>query len=597
MGRPAIRIANCSGFFGDRLSAAAEMVEGGPIDVLTGDYLAELTMSLLWRSRAQHPDGGYASTFLSQLEQVLGTCLEKGIKIVSNAGGLNPAGLAEKIEHLAGDLGFSPRVAYLEGDDLLSRLGSFQQSGHRFVHLDRGVPLLGSGITPITANAYLGAWGIKQALEAGAEVVVTGRVTDAALTIGPAAWHHQWSRDDWDPLAGALVAGHIIECGAQASGGNYSFFREVPGLESVGFPLVEVDGDGGCVVTKHPGTGGLVSVGTVTAQILYEIAGPEYHNPDVTARFDSIRLEEVGLDRVAVSGVEGQPPPPDLKVALNYLGGYRNTMTFGLAGLEVEEKARAVEAALWAGLGGKEQFARAEARLLRSDRPDPETNDEALAYLRVTVMDPDQSKVGRRFSRAAVALALSHYPGFFLTSPPTDATPYAVYWPTTIPADLVPMRVVMGADAWEVSSVSPRSGTRPRPSVEVSRVPPGPSALPSPRRLLPLGTLVGARSGDKGGNANLGLWVKDPTAFDWLREFLTVDTLRRLMPEVEGLDIDRYEFANLLALNFVIKGLLGEGVSSSDRTDPQAKSLGEFLRARLVEIPEELVPEQLPGPR
>jgi hypothetical protein len=599
MGRRSIRIANCSGFFGDRHSAATEMVNGGPIDVLTGDYLAELTMALLWRSRAHNPEGGYASTFLPQLEEVLGSCLEKGIRIVTNAGGLNPAGLAERIEKLADDLGFSPRVAYLEGDDLLPRLGLLQEQGHQLIHLDRGVPLAGSGVTPITANAYLGGWGIKQALEAGAEVVVTGRVTDAALVIGPAAWHHQWSRDDWDRLAGALVAGHIIECGAQASGGNYSFFREVPGLESVGFPLVEIDGEGGCVVTKHPGTGGLVSIGTVTAQLLYEIAGLEYHNPDVTALFDTVRLEQVGPDRVAVTGTEGRPPPADLKVALNYLGGYRNTITFGLAGLEVEEKARALETALWAELGGKEQFARAEVRLFRSDRPDPSTNDEALAYLRVTVMDPDQSKVGRRFSRAAVGLALSHYPGFFLTTPPADASPYAVYWPTAIPAELVPMRVVMGNDVWEVSSVPPGPGPPPgpRPWLPGPTIPAGKPASPSPPRVLPLGTVAGTRSGDKGGNANVGFWVREQAAFEWLREFLTVETLRRLMPEAGELDIDRYEFANLLALNFVIKGLLGEGVSSSDRNDPQAKSLGEFLRARLVEIPGELVPEQLRSAR
>ncbi|HKX74782.1 MAG TPA: acyclic terpene utilization AtuA family protein [Acidimicrobiia bacterium] len=592
-----LRIANCSGFFGDRLAAAREMVEGGPIDVLTGDYLAELTMAILWRTRSRQPDGGYASTFLTQMEEVLGTCLERGIKVVSNAGGLNPAGLAERLEKLAGDLGYTPKIAYLEGDDLLSRLPELEAQGHEFRHLDRDLPLRGSGVTPLTANAYLGGWGIKTALEQGADVVICGRVTDAALVIGPAAWHHRWRRDDWDSLAGALVAGHIIECGAQATGGNYAFFAEVPGLAHIGFPLVEMEADGSFVVTKHPHTGGLVSVGTVTAQLLYEISGNEYLNPDVTALFDTIRLEEVGPDRVAVSQVQGVPPPADLKVALNYLGGYRNAMTFGLAGLNIEEKARLLEEALWTELGGKDQFATAHAQLIASAREDPETNDDALSYLRVTVMDPDQEKVGRRFSRTAVEFALSHYPGFFLTSPPGEATPYAVYWPTTIPASLVPMRVVMGDDSWDVPSAVPET-----PAAEGAFVSPlsNQSAPPADNpplathhsKRVPLGALAGARSGDKGGNANVGFWVRSQDAYDWLAAFLTVDELLRLLPEAAGLRIERHDFPNLWALNFVINGLLGEGVSSSTRTDPQAKSLGEFLRAKLVPIPESLLPNQ-----
>jgi len=582
-----LRIANCSGFYGDRWSAAAEMVNGGPIDVLTGDYLAELTMSILWRTRLRNPDAGYATTFLTQMEEVLGACLERGIKVVSNAGGLNPAGLAERLSKVAGDLGLSPRIAYVEGDDLLERLDDLQDEGHEFRNLDRGTPLAAAGITPLTANAYLGGWGIAEALAAGADVVVTGRVTDAALVIGPAAWHHSWGRDDWDALAGALVAGHIIECGAQACGGNYAFFHEVPGLDHVGFPLVEMAEDGSCVVTKHAGTGGLVTVGTVTAQLLYEIGGVEYHNPDVTALFDTIRLDQIGPDRVGVSGVNGIPPPPDLKVALNYLGGYRNSMTFGLAGLHIDDKASLIEEALWKSTGGPETFSRSEVRLFRSDRPDPATNDDALAYLRVTVMDPDEQKVSRPFSRAAVELALSHYPGFFVTGPPGEASPYAVYWPTTIPAELVPMTVVLGEKRWHVSSVAPDT-TRPTTHHSPPTTPDVSRLTPHASRLLPLGSLAGARSGDKGGNANVGFWVNSDAAFDWLRWYLTVEELHRLMPEAEGLEIERYELPNLRALNFVIKELLGEGVSSSTRTDPQAKSLGEFLRAKVVPVPENL---------
>lgn len=591
-----LRVANCSGFFGDRISAAKEMVEGGPIDVLTGDYLAELTMAILWRTRQKDPDAGYATTFLTQMEQVLGTCLDRRIRIVSNAGGINPAGLAGRLARLAAEVGLSPRIAHVEGDDLLFRISGLQVEGHEFRHLDSGMALAGSGVTPLTANAYLGGWGIKEALDRGADIVITGRVTDAALVVGPAAWNFGWERNDWDALAGAVVAGHIVECGAQATGGNYAFFDEVPGLARVGFPVAEIRSDGSSVITKHPGTGGLVSVGTVTAQLLYEIGASQYLNPDVTSMFETINLHQEGPDRVRVSGISGAPPPRDLKVALNYMGGFRNTMTFGIAGLEVEAKAALLQDALWQVIGDRNQFEAVDVRMLGSRSENPATNDEALSYLRVTVKDPDEEKVGRRFSRGAVELALSHYPGLFLTTPPGDAVRYAVYWPTSIPAELVPMKVVFEDDEWEVSSVAPsgqaRSDKTEDGSESVGPLGDAPSRFRLPTsdsRLAPLGAIAGARSGDKGGNANVGFWVRSHEAYAWLENYLTVERIHQLMPEADGLDVDRFELPNLLALNFVIKGLLGEGVSSSLRTDPQAKSLGEFLRARWVDIPKELM--------
>ena len=274
MADTAFRIANCSGFYGDRLSAAREMVEGGPIDVLTGDYLAELTMAILYRSRVKRPELGYATTFLTQMEQVLGRCLEKKIRVVVNAGGLNPKGCAEALGKIAETLGLKPRIAYLTGDDVLDRLQAWQHQGLALAHLDKGMPLSALKAPVLTANAYLGGWGIAEALARGADVVITGRVTDASLVVGPAAWRFGWGRDDWDRLASAVVAGHILECGAQCTGGNYAFFQEVPTYTKIGFPLAEMEADGSFVVTKHAGTGGLVSVGTVTAQLLYEIDAP-----------------------------------------------------------------------------------------------------------------------------------------------------------------------------------------------------------------------------------------------------------------------------------------------------------------------------------
>jgi hypothetical protein len=580
-----LRIANCSGFYGDRLSAAREMVEGGPIDVLTGDYLAELTMMILARDRMKNPAAGYARTFVRQMEEVLGTCVARGIKVVVNAGGLNPSGLASEIEQLATHLGVEARVAYVDGDDLLPRLPALQEQGVELRHLDKNVPLNELKAPVVTANAYLGAWGIVEALRHGADVVICPRVTDAALTLGPAAWKFDWARDDWDRLAGGIVAGHIIECGAQCTGGNYSFFKEVPDIARVGFPIAEMQGDGSFVITKHPATGGLVSVGTVTAQLLYEIQGVRYLNPDVTTRFDSVRLQQDGPDRVRVFGVKGEPPPPATKVCINYLGGHRNSMTFVLTGLDIEEKARVAEDTLWTLLGGREQFAEVSVRLTRHDRPDPSTNDAAFAFLQVTVKDPDAAKVGRAFSSKAVEMALANYPGFFVTTPPAEASPFGVYWPALVPSELIEQRVHIGGDVITVPPVSLSSQPREAEVAAVS-LPPPPSG---PTERLPLGTICGARSGDKGGDANVGLWVRNPGEYAWLEHYLTVARFKELVRDAAALEVERHAFPNLLSLNFIVHGLLGDGVAASTRSDPQAKSFGEYVRAKVVDIPRSLL--------
>ena len=585
MGTP-LRIANCSGFYGDRISAAREMVEGGPIDVLTGDWLAELTMLILARARARNPALGYARSFLTQMEQVLGTCLDRGIKIVSNAGGLAPQACAEGVADVARRLGLAPTVAYVNGDDLLARLGDLATAGRGLVHAETGEPLEDTS-SFLTANAYLGCFGIVEALTRGADVVVTGRVTDAAIVCGPAAWHHGWARDDWDALAGAVVAGHVVECGAQVTGGNYSFFTEVPGMARVGFPWVEVAEDGSSVVGKHDGTGGQVSIGTVTSQLLYEIAAPAYLGPDVTARFDTIRLDEVGPDRVRISGVRGEPPPPTLKVATNELGGYRQDLTVAITGLDVEAKARLVEEAFWRACPvAPEEFARVTTRLVRTDKPDPATNEEAVALWRLTLKDPDEAKVGRGVANAVVELALSTIPGFFiLGSAPGPGSPFGVYRPALVGADLVPQYVTMlGGATHVVDSVAPAGAARVEPA-------PGPDA-PAPRGptvRAPLGAVVGARSGDKGGHANLGVFARGDAAWVWLDGFLTVERLRELLPEAAGLAVDRYRLPALRALNFVLHDLLEEGVAASSRQDAQAKGLGEWLRCRVVDVPASLL--------
>ncbi|WP_020672775.1 acyclic terpene utilization AtuA family protein [Amycolatopsis nigrescens] len=559
-----IRIGNASGFYGDRFSAVEEMLTGGPLDVLTGDYLAELTMLILGRDRLKDPNRGYAKTFLRQLKQNLLLAREKDVKIVANAGGLNPAGLAGALRELAAELGADVRIAHVEGDDLLARAEE-----------------LGLG-KPLTANAYLGAWGIVDCLKAGADVVVTGRVTDASLIVGPAAAHFGWRRDDYDALAGAVAAGHVIECGAQATGGNYAFFTEHE-LGVPGFPIAEIEADGSSVITKHDGTGGVVNAGTVTAQLLYEITGARYAGPDVTTRFDTVTLAEQGRDRVRISGAKGEPPPPTLKVCLNTVGGFRNETTFVLTGLDIEEKAALVRGQLEAALEPKPP---AEVRwtLARTDHEDADTEQRASALLHCAVKDADADVAGRAFSGAAIELALASYPGFHVTAPPSAASPYGVYTASFVDANEVP-HVAVRPDGARVD-VAAAMETLELSDVEDPELPEPPPA--GRTRRVPLGTAFGARSGDKGGSANVGVWARSDPGWRWLAHELTVAEFRRLLPETAGLPVRRYLLPNLRALNFVVDGLLGQGVASQARFDPQAKALGEWLRGRYADLPEEL---------
>ncbi|MFF4834801.1 acyclic terpene utilization AtuA family protein [Streptomyces sp. NPDC001315] len=558
-----LRIGNASGFYGDRFDALREMLTGGELDVLTGDYLAELTMLILGRDRLKDPAAGYARTFLRQLEECLGLAHERGVRIVTNAGGLNPAGLADAVRRLADRIGIPARVAHVEGDDLRARCPD-----------------------SLAAHAYLGGFGIAACLREGADIVVTGRVTDAALVTGPAAAHFGWAADDHDRLAGAVVAGHILECGTQATGGNYAFFSQGDGdVRRPGFPLAELHADGSCVITKHPGTGGFVDVGTVTAQLLYETGGARYAGPDVTARLDTVRLTQNGPDRVRVEGVRGEAPPPTLKVGLNRLGGFRNEVVFVLTGLDVEAKAALVREQMTDAFA---EHPPAEVRwdLVRTDRTDADSEETASALLRLVVHDPDQAVVGRALSGAAVELALASYPGFHVLAPPGKGAPYGVFEADHVPQDTVEHRAVL------------HDGRRIHvPAAHDTLVlhdvpePPPPEPVPptAPTRRAPLGLVAGARSGDKGGDANVGVWVRTDDAWRWLVHTLTVERLRELLPETAELTVVRHVLPNLRALNFVVEGILGAGVAAQHRFDPQAKALGEWLRSRHLDIPEALL--------
>ncbi|WP_328829975.1 DUF1446 domain-containing protein [Streptomyces sp. NBC_00252] len=560
-----LRIGNASGFYGDRFDALREMLTGGQLDVLTGDYLAELTMLILGRDRLKDPGAGYARTFLRQLEECLGLAHERGVRIVTNAGGLNPAGLADAVRKLADRLGVPVRVAHVEGDDLAARYPD-----------------------ALAAHAYLGGFGIAACLEAGADIVVTGRVTDAALVTGPAAAHFGWGAEDYDRLAGAVVAGHVLECGTQATGGNYAFFTEHPPekLRRPGFPLAEVYEDGSSVVTKHPGTGGVVDVGTVTAQLLYETHGARYPGPDVTARLDTVRLSGDGDDRVRIDGVRGEAPPATLKVGLNRLGGFRNEVAFVLTGLDIERKATLVREQLDLVLrDAKSRPSEVRWDLARTDHADAPTEETASALLRLVVRDADQDVVGRSLSAAAVELALASYPGFHVLTPPGKGAPYGVFDDVYVPHGAVDHVAVLH-DGRRIA-VAPAHDTLVLEDVPEPALPEPPPDGPTAR--APLGLVAGARSGDKGGNANVGVWARTDEAWRWLAHALTVERFRQLLPETAELEVTRHVLPNLRALDFVVVGILGEGVAAQHRFDPQAKALGEWLRSRRLDIPEVLL--------
>ena len=584
MSKNTIKIANCSGFYGDRLSAAKEMVDGGPIDVLTGDYLAELTMAILYGQKIQRGEkAGYVGTFLKQLKQIASSCSEKNIKVVSNAGGLNPKSMAEEVKNILDSEGLNLKVAYIDGDDFMDKFDELKKNGEELKNLDTGVSLFKQSLPAVSANYYLGCWGIKKALDEGADIVICPRVTDAALVMGPAAWKFNWSRDDYDELAGSLAAGHIIECGAQATGGNYSFFKEVPSFQNVGFPIAEIEESGNFKIYKHKGTGGLVSTGTVTAQLLYEISSPKYLSPDVIAHFDSLKIEDLGDDKVFISNVKGSPPTNKHKACINLAGGYKNSMELIVTGLDIEEKAKIFTDELFRSLGGKDEFDDVSIQLIRTDKKEPLTNEEAMAILKIDVKSSSPEKVGRIFSAKVIELALANYPGWTAQSEIKQASPFISYWPALVDSKNVEEKLHISNKSKVIEIVKHEEQPINLEKINIDEY------ISKDIEKINFGRIFGTRSGDKGGCANLGVWAKDASSYSYLYHFLTVEQLKKLLPDLECFEIERYELPNIFALNFYVKGILENGVSSNNRKDGQAKSLGEYLGTKLIDCPKEFI--------
>lgn len=442
-----IRVASGQGFWGDDREAPVRQVEGGPIDYLVMDYLAEVTMSIMQKQKGRDPSAGYARDFVPLMERILPTCVERGVRVVSNAGGVNPQGCAEAVVEAGRRAGVEgrARVGVIQGDDILDRLDDLLEAGHRLQSMETGEPLETVRDRVRSANLYLGAEPIVEALRRGADVILSGRSTDTALTYAPMIHEFGWSADDYDRMAAGVIAGHINECGAQASGGNaLADWWTMPEMENVGFPIIEADASGEFVVTKHEGTGGRVSRATVTEQILYEMGDPsEYITPDVTADFTSIALEEEGEDRVRVSGIRGASPTEFLKVSIAYTAGWKAVGTLVYAWPDAPAKAREADRILRARLDrlGLE-FDEIRTELVGWDAThghlvgDPPP-DQPEVELRVAVRGPDREAVDR-FGRELAPLILTGPPsvtGFGGGRPRPQEI--MAFWPALIRKDAV----------------------------------------------------------------------------------------------------------------------------------------------------------------
>jgi hypothetical protein len=586
--RRPLRIAAVSGAIGDHAGAIAAAVHGEPVDVLIGDYLAEFTMAgvigaLASLPEPQPPQSYHYAAFLKQIAPELATIAAKGLKVVVNAGAFDPPALADAVRAEIRDQGLNLKVAHTLGDDLLPLVPELAAS-ERLFHIDtrRGPGPLTERI--VAANAYMGGWGIVAALNEGADIVICGRVSDASLVLGPAAWWHGWRTDDWDKLAAAVAGGHLIECGAQANGGNFAGFAELPRDLRLGYPIAEIEANGDVIITKRASEGGAVTVDTVTAQLLYEIQGPRYLNPDVVLHVDSVELSQDGPDRVRLSKVRGGPPPETTKVGCFYLNGWRSSIWAFAVGLDTERKVDWLEMQM-----------RTVADALPLDdyrfEPcgqaaiDPQTEAAASVPIRIAAAAQDKADLARLLEGYA-SFALGGIPGFHGdgTRGPNRRVDF---WPGIAPQALVRQQVVLD-DGRTLDIPLP-----PMAPFKAPATPPRPSAAPRPAasgetRTVPLGDLVYARSGDKGGDASLGVWCRDPRAWDWVRGALDADAIRRLLSLRQDVGVEVHELANVQGLLFILKGYFGASGSGNIGLDPIGKAIGEFLRARLVEVPAEL---------
>jgi hypothetical protein len=589
-----VRIANASGYWGDDPEALLRQVTGGAVDYVTMDFLAEITMVILQRQRARDPRAGFAYDFVEQLEQALPAIAEHGTTVVVNAGGINPDGCAEAVEALCTRAGVALPIGVVSGDDLLPRLEALEAAGARLDHMDGERSYAEIRGRVVAANAYISARPVVEALRAGARIVITGRTTDAALILAPLVHEFGWAWDDWDRLAAGIAAGHILECGAQVTGGNFTDWLRVPSMLDMGYPIAEAQPDGSFVVTKHPGTGGIVTTRTLTEQLLYEIGDPRaYLTPDVTADFTALQLTQDGPDRVRVSGARGTPPPATLKVSMVYRQGYRAAGTVLISGPNVIAKGERLAEMIWHRVGTdfadrRTDFIGFNACWGGAAAADPEPNE---VIFRIAVADPERAKL-QRFAKHLLGFALQGPPGLGIFGGRPDVQEAFGFWPALVPRELVTASVALRRDGHaqtvEVPLRLPDAGRAARPPA--SEPPAEGTASRSTRsQQVRLGTIAYARSGDKGDHANIGVAARSPEAYAFLREVLSANRVRAFYRDRVAGPVARYELPNLLAFNFLLHHALGGGGTLSLRVDHQGKTLAQGLLTMELDVPDDVL--------
>ncbi len=583
-----IRIANAGGYWGDDLAQFRRQVELGPTDFVTLDFLAEVTMSIMQKQRARDPRAGYARDFIAQVEETLELLVTRNVRAITNAGGVNPIGCRDALLDMAARRGVALEVAAVVGDDLMDRIGELNAAGSTLDHMDDGTRFAGVRERVSSANAYYGAWPVVEALASGARIVVTGRCTDTGITLAPMIHAFGWAADDWDRLASGIVAGHIVECGAQSTGGNFTDWRRVRRFETIGYPVIEVSPDGSFVVTKHGGTGGAVSVRTVKEQLVYEMGDPRgYITPDVIADFGTIRLEQAGRDRVRVWGVKGRPAPGSLKVSAAYADGWKATGTLIISAPDAAEKAREFARLFWKRLGL--EFAATHTELVGHSAcwgPLAPPVDPPEVLLRLSVRDHDRAKI-EAFGKLVPAVILSGPPGVAVTGGRPQPQEVVAYWPALVPRDLVKPRVVTAEGEQPLEWPTPLLPLPKPAALPRHEFPKAKGAAGAVR--VPLSRLAHARSGDKGDTANIGVIARSPEIYPWLARTLTAAVVKKRFKGICLGKVERHEVPNLGALNFLLHESLGGGGTVSLRLDAQGKTLSHALLAMEVRAPRALL--------
>ncbi|KAJ7646561.1 hypothetical protein FB45DRAFT_821037 [Roridomyces roridus] len=600
----AVRIGGASGSASDRRVAFAQLASGypdEPVDVLIGDFMSEANMTSLAARKAQGAEGGaFEATFVEAVEPALADIAKYGIKVVVNAGASDTERLHDVIVKLVQKKQLPLQVAWISGDEVLPIVLKRSASDPRaFTNNHTGDTLASWPFKPMYAQAYLGGLGIATALHKGADIVVCGRVSDASLAIGAAAWWHDWNRNHLPQLANALVAGHLIECSTYITGGNFSGFKD---LEEGGrwldlaYPIAEINGDGGVVITKEKNRGGMVTVQTCSSQLLYEIQGPWYFNSDVTAILDNITFTQIGPNRVSMTGVQAAPPPPTTKVGVTAPGGFQAEMQYFLVGLDIAAKARMLEQQVRHHLRDAiKGFSLLDFQLLGTAGANPRTQDAATVTLRIIAQAPTAEALAtNNFLRPLIDLIMSAYPGgtFHLDSRLGFPKPVFEYFVTRLQQTDVQHRVHM--QSGEVVEVPPPTVTKVFPRQQPS----APRYLGSLKQFgetvrAPLGLVAHARSGDKGSDANVGFFVRTQEEYEWLRSLLDVDKVQEILAgEYNGKEIDRFELPNIRAVHFLLHDHLDRGVSCTSTVDFLGKNVAEFLRAQEVDVPRKFLPSE-----